>query len=323
MGAEAVTLLVVVDATSDNWTPERWGERFARELPERRVAVWPGDTVDPEDVRYAAVWKPPAGLLATYPKLEAVFNLGAGVDAVLADPGLPDVPLVRVATEDLTHRMSEYVLLHVLIAHRRQRFLDACQRERIWSPKDQWAAKDLRVGVMGLGVIGEDAARKLAMMGFDVAGWSRTPRAIDGIRCFAGKDGLRPFLARTDVLVVLLPLTPDTRGILDRELFAALARDGRLGGPVVINAGRGGLQVEADILAALDDGTLHSVTLDVFEVEPLPADHPFWHHPKVTVTPHNAADSDAEAISAYVARQIEAHEAGHGLANVVDRKTGY
>jgi glyoxylate/hydroxypyruvate reductase A len=318
-----MTLLVVVNAISDNWTPERWRDRFAARMPGRTVALWPHETVDPAKVRYVAAWKPPQGLLATFPKLEVVFNLGAGVDAILADTTIPDVPLVRVATGDLTNRMSEYVLLHVLMVHRRQRELDEAQRRAEWDPRDQWAAKDLRVGVMGLGVIGADAATKLRMLGFDVAGWSRSPKTIDGIRCFAGEDELPAFLARTDVLVVLLPLTPETRGILDRDLFAQLARDGRIGGPVLINAGRGGLQVEADILAALDDGTLHAATLDVFEVEPLPGDHPFWRHPKVTVTPHNAADSDAQAITDYVAEQIAAHEAGRPLQNVVDRMTGY
>jgi glyoxylate/hydroxypyruvate reductase A len=318
-----VTLLVVVQGGSDNWSPARWRDRFAARLPGRRVALWPADELDPAEVRYVAAWKPPLGLLATFPKLEAVFNLGAGVDALLADPSLPAVPIVRVATGDLTARMAEYVLLHVLIAHRRQRELDACQAREHWSPKDQWAAKDLRVGVMGLGVIGADSAKKLAMVGFDIAGWSRSPREVEGVRRFAGADGLGPFLARTDVLVCLLPLTEDTRGMLNGKLFAGLARDGKLGAPALINAGRGGLQVEADILAALDDGTLGHATLDVFETEPLPPGHPFWQHPKVTVTPHNAADSDPDAISAYVARQIERHERGEPLENVVDRRVGY
>jgi glyoxylate/hydroxypyruvate reductase A len=318
-----VTLLVAVHASSENWTPARWRTRLAERLPGRRIALWPDDAVDPSSVRYVAAWKPPPGLLATFPNLEVVFNLGAGVDALLQDPRLPDVPIVRVATDDLTNRMSEYVLMHTLMIHRQQRYLDDCQRRGFWTPRDQWAANALRVGVMGLGVIGADAARKLALVGFDVAGWSRSPKSIEGIACFAGDAGLAPFLARTDVLVALLPLTPDTRGVLDRRLFADLARDGRLGGPWLINAGRGGLHVEEDVLAALDDGTLLGAVLDVFATEPLPPEHPFWGHPKVTVTPHNAADSDAEAISAYVAAQIVRHEAGGALANLVDRRHGY
>jgi glyoxylate/hydroxypyruvate reductase A len=176
---------------------------------------------------------------------------------------------------------------------------------------------------MGLGVLGSDAARKLKAMGFEVAGWSRSPKIVKGVDTFSGEDGLDAFLARTDILVSLLPLTDDTRGILDKDLFAKLAQNGRLGGPILINAGRGGLQVEADILAALDDGTLTAATLDVFETEPLPPDSPLWTHPAVTVTPHNAAPSDANTISAYVADQIRRFEAGESLANVVKRELGY
>jgi glyoxylate/hydroxypyruvate reductase len=176
---------------------------------------------------------------------------------------------------------------------------------------------------MGFGVLGQDAARKLKMMGFDVAGWSRSPKTVDGFRVFAGEEGLESFLARTDILVSLLPLTADTRGILNRRLFGRLARDGRLGGPVLINAGRGGSQVEADIVACLDDGTLKAATLDVFETEPLPQDSPLWTHPRVTVTPHNSAVSDPEMTARYIADQIRRHEAGAPFENVVDRARGY
>jgi glyoxylate/hydroxypyruvate reductase len=163
----------------------------------------------------------------------------------------------------------------------------------------------------------------LVRLGFQVAGWSRSPRAMPGVECYAGMDQLPVFLARTDILVVLVPLTPETKGILNASLFRKLARDGVLGAPVVINAGRGGLQVEDDIVAALNDGTLGAVTLDVFNTEPLPADHPLWSHPRATITPHNAADSDPDAISDYVVAQIEAYERGAQLRNVVDRKRGY
>jgi glyoxylate/hydroxypyruvate reductase A len=193
----------------------------------------------------------------------------------------------------------------------------------VWAPKLQWAASALRVGVMGMGVLGRDAAEVLARIGFDVAGWSSTPKSIAGIACFAGETQLGDFLARTDVLVCLLPLTPQTRGILNRSTFERLARDGKLGGPVIINAGRGGLQNEDDLLAALDDGTLQAATLDVFHTEPLPAESRFWSHPKVTLSPHNAADTDPDAISVYVAEQIAAFERGETLTNVVDRRVGY
>lgn len=316
-------LALLITGGTENWAAARWRERFKRRMSDRVVALLPDDPIDPASVRYAAVWKPRPSALAAFAKLEVIFNLGAGVDAVMADPALPGVPLVRVASDDLTHRMTEYVVMHCLIHHRRQRYLDACQRERVWAPKQQWAARAVRVGIMGLGVLGRDAADALTRIGFNVAGWSNTAKDIPGIETFAGRDGLTPFLARTDILVCLLPLTPETRGILDRRVFAGLARDGVLGSPVLINAGRGGLQVEEDILAALDDGTLLAATLDVFHTEPLPKDSPFWGHPKVTLSPHNAADTDPDAISDYVAEQIARFEHGLPLLNVVDRTSGY
>jgi len=316
-------LALLITGGTENWAPGRWRERFTRVCPDRTVALVPDDAIDPAHVTYAAVWKPKPGALRHYPKLAAIFNLGAGVDAVVADATLPDVPLVRVAVDDLTQRMTEYVVMHVLMHHRRQGYYAESQKQRVWAPKLQWAARDLRVGIMGLGVLGRDAAEVLARIGFDVAGWSQTKKSIPGLACFAGESELGAFLARTDVLVCLLPLTPQTRGILNRKLFDALARDGRLGAPVIINAGRGGLQVEDDILRALDDDTLGAVTLDVFATEPLPVDSPFWSHPKVTLSPHNAADTDPDAISVYVADQIAAFERGEKLVNVVDRKIGY
>jgi len=318
-----MTLLVVIRGAGDNWAPEPWRRRFAERLPGRSVLLWPDMPRDTSGITYAAVWKPPQGLLRELPNLKAIFNLGAGVDALMQDATLPDVPLIRVVTDDLTKRMTEYVTLHVLMHHRRQRELDAAQQRRAWEAKDQWAARALRVGIMGMGELGRDAAEVLLRLGFQVNGWSRSPREVPGVKTFHGTAGLDAFLAVTDILVALMPLTPETRGILARPLFAKLARDGVLGAPVVINAGRGGLQVEADIVSALDDGTLGAVTLDVFETEPLPPESPLWSHPRVTVTPHNAADSDPDAISDYVAGQIRAYEAGQPLRNVVDRRQGY
>lgn len=314
-----MTLLVAITA----WEVAPWVERFRRLLPDRPVVAL-GEAVDPADVRYAAAWKHPPGSLAGLQNLRAIFSLGAGVDHLMDDPALPDVPVVRAVDPDLTDRMSEYVVLHCLLHLRQQRRYDAQQREKLWlDDRRQPAAREVRVGIMGLGVLGQDAATKLRVMGFEVAGWSRSPKAADGIATFSGAEGFGPFLARTDILVCLLPLTDDTRGILNRTLFAGLARDGRLGGPVLVNAGRGGLQVEADILACLDDGTLQAATLDVFEREPLALASPLWTHPRVTVTPHNAAMSAPETIAALVADGIRAHEAGAFLNHVVDRRLGY
>jgi glyoxylate/hydroxypyruvate reductase A len=283
----------------------------------------PDAACKPTDISYAAVWKPNRGELAGFPNLRVIFNLGAGVDAMMADPSLPKVPLVRVAVDDLTSRMTEYAVLHVLMHHRQELYLRASQREKRWQPKFQWPASAVSVGVMGLGQLGSNAATALRLLGFRVSGWSRNRRQIEGIACFHGKAQLDEFLQRTDILVCLLPLTPDTRHILDRSLFTKLNRAGPLGAPVLINAGRGGLQNEADILECLDDGTLGAASLDVFAHEPLPPNSPFWTHPKVVLTPHNAADTDPDEISEYVARQIERFEGGGTLENIVDPARGY
>ena len=313
-----MTILLAVTG----WEPEVWRERFRALSGAREVRAAP-DIGDPSAIHYACVWKPPAGLLATLPNLRAIFSLGAGVDHLMGDPSLPDVPIVRIVDSDLTLRMTEYVVMHVLLHHRRMKLYERQQRERVWREHADPAASEVRVGIMGMGVLGRAAADALKGLGFRVAGWSRTDRTAPGIEMFSGAARLPPFLARTDILVCLLPLTPDTRGLLRYDLFRNLARDGTLGGPALINAGRGGLQIEADILRALDNGTLTGASLDVFEQEPLPKDSPLWSHPKVYVTPHNAAQSDPRALTKYVLAQIERFEGGEPLENVVDRTRGY
>jgi glyoxylate/hydroxypyruvate reductase len=316
-------LALLVHGGTENWSPERWKRRFEDVCSDRRVLQLPGAEFDPAEIHYAAVWKPAPGELAAFPNLRVIFNLGAGVDALMADSSLPKVPLVRVAVGDLTGRMTEYVVLHVLMHHRQEVYLRASQREKRWAPKYQWPASAISVGIMGLGTLGANAAEALRHLGFRVSGWSRSRKEIDGIDCFHGQAEFDAFLQASDILVCLLPLTPDTRHILNRELFTKLHRDSPMGAPVLINAGRGGLQDEADILACLDDGTLGAVSLDVFAMEPVPADSPFWTHPKVVLTPHNAADTDPDEISKYVARQIERFEAGGALEKVVDPARGY
>ncbi len=314
-----MSLLVAVTG----WDAAPWLDRFRRELPDRAI-VSADDPFDRGEIRYVASWKHRPGSLADLPNLKILFSLGAGIDHMVADAGLPPVPVVRVVDADLTNRMSEYVVLHCLAHLRGTEHYAAQQRAGIWlEDRDEPAARDVRVGVMGLGVLGSDAARKLALMGFDVAGWSRGPKALPGLATFSGEAELGAFLARTDILVVLLPHTPQTERILNRDLFAKLARDGRIGGPVLINAGRGKLQVEADILSSLDDGTLRAATLDVFETEPLPAASRLWTHPRVTVTPHNAATSDPDAVAASIAAHIRRHEAGEPLRDAVDLEVGY
>ena len=316
-------LALLVHGGTENWSPARWKARFDEVCGGRRVLLLPDATFDPAEVHYAAVWKPRPGELAAFAKLRVIFNLGAGVDALMADQSLPDVPLVRVAVPDLTERMTEYVVLHVLMHHRQEPYLRESQREKRWAPKYQWAAPAITVGIMGLGTLGANAAGVLRRLGFRVAGWSRSPKQVEGVACFHGEGQLEPFLRQSNILVCLLPLTTDTRRVLNRDLFTKLNRESPMGAPVLINAGRGGLQNEADILQCLDDGTLGAASLDVYETEPLPPSSPFWSHPKVVLTPHNAADTDADEISKYVAQQIERFEVGGVLENVVDRRRGY
>ena len=305
------------------WDPQPWIDRFSKIAPELDVCRWPDQNIAPEDIDYALAWQPPEGVLAGFSNLKAIFSLGAGVDHILCEPKLPNVPLVRVVDPDLTMRMSEYVCLHVLMHHRQQRLLDSDQAKTEWTERPQWSASAVRVGIMGLGELGRDAAEKLVHLGFQVKGWSNSAKQIKGVESYAGKQELDAFLNATDILVCLLPHTPDTHGILNRQLFRQLSHDGPLGAPVLINAGRGKLQVETDILASLDAGELGAATLDVFETEPLPVNSRLWRHPKVTLTPHNAADSDPQALCKYIVDQITRHEAGEGLLNLVNRQSGY
>jgi glyoxylate/hydroxypyruvate reductase len=313
-----VSLLV----TLTGWPAAPWVARVSAALPGRRI-----DTLetlsDRSAVRYVLSWRHPPGSLENLPNLAAIFSLGAGVDHLFADPHLPAAPIVRVVDPDLTTRMSEWVVLQVLLHHRQFRRYERQQRQRVWDEDDgQPAAHDVRVGILGLGVLGLDAARKLQALGFDVAGWSRTAKPIEGLATFHAADGLDALLARSDILVSLLPLTPDTRGLLNASLFAKLPRDGRIG-PVLVNAGRGGLHVEADILSALETGVLKGASLDVFETEPLPADSPLWGREDVFISPHNAAVSEPDSVARYIAAQIVEYERGGPLRNLVDRARGY
>jgi glyoxylate/hydroxypyruvate reductase len=305
------------------WPVDVWTQAMKRAAPNLDVRVWPNNLGRIEDITYAAAWLPPADVLKGFPNLKLICSLGAGVDAILGDPTLPrDVPIVRVNDPDLTNRMSEYIVLQVLMHHRQQRRLDANQKLKAWDSFATHAARHMTVGIMGMGVMGADAATKLAMLGFNVIGWSRTRKSIVGVKCY-GDDELNEFLGQTDILISLLPATAETDGIINRALIQKLSRNGPFGAPIIINAGRGRQQVEEDIITCLDNGELYAATLDVFRKEPLQTTSPLWSHPKVTVTPHAAADSDPETICRYVHRQIMCFERGESLQNLVDRARGY
>ncbi|MGE0254938.1 MAG: 2-hydroxyacid dehydrogenase [Alphaproteobacteria bacterium] len=311
-----MTLLFFSEVDRVDW----WTAELNKAAPDIPVRAWP-DFGDPAAIRWALVWKPRHGLLASLPNLKLILSMGAGVDHIFADPTLPrGVPVTRIVDPMLTAGIAEYVLLHVLRYHRFLPALEAQQRERVWKMRFDLhrLPSERRVGILGMGVMGADAAAKLAALGFDVAGWSRTKKRLPGVASFHGADGLAPFLARTDILVCLLPLTPATTGILCAANLAHLPD-----GAFVINAGRGGHVVDVDLLAALDAGKVAHATLDVFHSEPLPQDHPFWTHPRVTVTPHNAAISDPRSIVSQVVDNIRRFEAGRPLVNLVDTAQGY
>ncbi len=310
-----MTLLIIAPGERPEW----WQREFTRVVPALEVRAWP-DVGDPADIRYALAWKPPAGELAKLPNLKAILSMGAGADHLFADPALPDVPVTRVVDPYLTAGITEYVLLHVLRYHRNQPVFEAQQRDHVWDDR----ARELRqaderpVGVMGLGELGRDTVAKLAALGFDVAGWSRTAKDLPGVACFAGPDGLAPFLARTEILVCLLPLTAETADILNRETLAQLPQ-----GADLINAARGGHVVDADLTDALASGQLAHATLDVFREEPLPGEHPFWDHPQITITPHNASITDPRSVVRQVAENIRRFDAGEPPLYLVDRAAGY
>jgi glyoxylate/hydroxypyruvate reductase len=305
------------------WDGKAWAAEMAKAVPHLEMRVWP-EMGKLEDIHYVAAWLPPPNVVASLPNLKVIYSLGAGVDAILGDKTLPPhAPIVRVNDADLTNRMSEYIVMQCLMHHRQQRRLDEQQREKKWHQFLQHAAGVMTVGVMGLGVLGQDAAQKLAMMGFRVVGWSRSKKSLPNVTSFAGAAEFDTFLGETDILVSLLPATPETDGLINRALIRKLSRKGPFGAPVLINAGRGRQQVAEDIVAALDAGELHAATLDVFTPEPLPTSSPLWSHPRVTITPHNAADSEPAAICQYVAGEIARFERGEPLRNLVDVNRGY
>lgn len=294
----------------------RWRAQLARVMPGVEVRVWP-QVGDLAEIDYALVWRPEPGLLASLPNLKLILSLGAGVDHILCDPDLPrGVPLVRLVDPYMTDAMSEYVALQVLRLHRQDLDYRAQQEAGIWRELEQKNAVERPVGILGAGALGQDAARKLQGLGFDVVLWSRTQRT--GLPCYAGRAGLPTLLGRSEILVCLLPLTAETEGILNAASFAMLPK-----GAALINAARGGHLVEEDLLAALASGQLSAAVLDVFRDEPLPAGHPFWRHSRIVVTPHVAAATHPPTAAPIILDNIRRFETGRPLLNEVDPVQGY
>jgi glyoxylate/hydroxypyruvate reductase A len=295
----------------------RWAELFAAHAPEIDFHIWPA-IGDPQQVRYLAAWQPPENIAETFPNLELVFSVGAGVDQFDLSRIPEHVPVVRMIESGLVAGMVEYATLAVLAAHRDWLTYAVQQREGLWKPLPVRAADTRRVGVLGMGAMGKAVLEKLRDFGFQCAGWSRSEHSLPGIECFAGEQGLGEFLARSDILVCLLPLTGETRGILSQKLFRLLPQ-----GAVLINLGRGDHLVEADLLDALYRDRLSAAILDVCSVEPLPKSHPFWRHPRILLTPHVASMTQPDTSALAVLDNLRRHREGLPLVGLVDRARGY
>ncbi len=296
---------------------QAWQAEFRRSLPEIEFRHWP-DLGNPLDIRYLVAWKLTDELITTLPRLEVLFSIGAGVDQ-LDMSRVPDhVRIVRMIEPGITTTMAQYVVAAVLALHRDfPAYLDA-QRRGEWTQRPTLLCEERTVGIMGLGELGRASLDMLAPLGFRLRGWNRSPRRIEGAECFAGAEELGAFLAGTDILVCLLPLTDETRGILSHELFAGLPRGARL-----VNAARGGHLVEADLLAALDSGQIAAAVLDVVQVEPLPENHPFRGDPRIFVTPHIAGVTRIETAVHALIGNLRDELAGKSLPGEVDRCRGY
>lgn len=295
--------------------PQPWVDGLRLAMPDAVVEAWaPGAP----QADHAVVWAPPQQLFDEQPLLKGVFNIGAGVDALLRLALPPHALLVRIDDGGMAVQMAEFVC-HALIRHFRE--LDCYEddvRHGAWSYRKPRDRGDFTVGIMGLGVLGQRVAQAVSHFEFPVLGWSRTAKEIAGVRCFAGDAQFDDFLAATRVLVCLLPLTPDTENIMNRRSLSLLKRGG-----YVINVARGKHLVEDDLVALLDEGHLAGATLDVFRTEPLPAGHPFWKHRKVTITPHTSARTLREETIAQIAGKIRALERGEPIRGVVDTQRGY
>jgi glyoxylate/hydroxypyruvate reductase A len=295
---------------------EAWRTALSTALPEAAIAVWPDAPAEPD---YALVWKPPAELFVRARPAKAIFNLGAGVEVLLAVPTLPDdVPVIRLEDAGMAAQMAEYVALAVLSAYREADAYAAQQREGLWQPRPRIAKSGFGVGILGFGVLGHAVADVLAPFGFPLRAWSLGRKPSPSVLSFAGRAELRSFLAGSRVLVCLLPSTAETRGLLDRSALSELPR-----GAHVINIARGEIVVDEDLVALLDGGHLAGATLDVFREEPLPPGHPFWHHPRITLTPHTSAVTLVEDSIAQIAGKIRRLERGAPVTGIVDRARGY
>ena len=298
--------------------PEDWRDHLLRAMPGLDFRPYP-DVGNPADIESAMVWKAPNGALRDFPNLKLIVNIGAGVDYILKDDSLPPgVPIMRLVDPEQNRMMAQYVLLTVLGYHRELPTLAKQRYEKRWQYIHPRESATLPVGIMGIGNIGSYVASELVRQGFPVSGWSRTPKSVEGVTTFHGRDQLKEFLARSKILVLIMPFTPETDGIVNRDVLYALPR-----GAKIVNIGRGALIDEAALAAAVRDGQIGGATLDVFRTEPLPADHPFWDLEQIMITPHLASIAVPRSASLQIAENLRRLRAGEKLFNIVDRDRGY
>jgi len=298
--------------------PVDWGKHLRDAMPGLDFRVWP-EVGEPADIEVALVWKAPEGELRKFPNLKLIINIGAGVDSIVKDRSLPaGIPIVRIADPEMSRMMAQFVLAAVLRHYRDFVSFSRAQKERRWHYIHPREAPTCSVGVMGLGNLGAMAAHELARQGFRVSGWARSPKNLEGVESFHGEAGLAPFLAKSEILVVMLPLTPETEGILGAKALGLLPRGAKL-----VNVGRGKLVDEKALVAALRSGQVAEATLDVFEVEPLPAESPLWDFDQVLVTPHLASVAIPRTAARQVAENLRRLARGEPLLNVVDPLRGY
>jgi glyoxylate/hydroxypyruvate reductase A len=300
--------------------PERgkqWAQIFAHKAPDIEFRLWP-EAGDPAAVRYLAAWQPPNDPARMLPNLEVIFSVGAGIDQFDLSSVPDHIAVVRMIEPGIVEGMVEYVTQSVLTLHRDLFDYAQQQEQRVWRELPVRAAAARRIGVLGLGMLGSAVLERLRLFGFPCAGWSRSAHALPGVECYAGSAALDAFLARTDILICLLPLTDATRGLLNRSLFAKLPK-----GASFINVGRGPQVNQSDLLDALDNGHLHIAILDVTDPEPLPPAHPFWTHPRVRLTPHIASATRPESAVDVVLDNIRRHRDGLPMLGQIDRARGY
>ncbi|WP_028206449.1 2-hydroxyacid dehydrogenase [Paraburkholderia nodosa] len=300
--------------------PERgkqWAQLFALKAPDIPIRLWP-DIGEPAPVRFLATWQPPDDIACTLPNLEVIFSVGAGIDQFDLSGVPPHITVVRMVEPGIVEGMVEYVTQAVLTIHRDLFDYGLQQRQRIWRELPVRAAASRRVGVMGLGMLGKAVLERLGQFGFPCAGWSRSAHRLEGIDCYSGAEALDAFLARTGILICLLPLTTETRRLLDKRIFARLPK-----GASFINVGRGPQLNQEDLLDALASGQLHNAILDVTDPEPLPESHPLWNHPRVRITPHIASATRPETAVDVVLENIRRHGEGLPMLGQIDRNRGY